>query len=108
MDVKRIVSELRSEREQIEMEILSLESSGWLEDRTTASGLPAAWTHKRDSEEQQDHDFCNLLQMLEHAVEQRDARMTLFCTCELTRLFRERAVTSSRNMQSGAVARHDN
>jgi hypothetical protein len=108
MDVKKIISELRSEREQLEMEILSLESSGWLKDRTMASGLPATWTHKRDSEEQQDHDFCNLLQMLEHAVEQRDARMTLYCTCELKRLFRERAVTATRQLQSVAVAKHDN
>jgi len=107
MDGKRIVSELRSEREQLEMEILSLESSGWLKDRATAAGLPAIWTHKRDSEEQQDHDFCNLLQMLEYAVEQRDARVTLYCTSELKRLFRERAVTARRQLQSVAVAKHD-
>ena len=108
MDVKRIVSELRSEREQIEMEILALESSGWLKDSTMASGLPATWTHKRDSEEQQDHDFCNLLEMLEQAVEQRDARITLYCTCELKRLFRERAVAVARQVQSAAGAKHDN
>jgi hypothetical protein len=104
MDVKRIVSELRSEREQIEMEILSLESSGWLEDRTRA----ASWSHKRDSEERQDDDFCNLLHEFERAVQQQDGIMKTYCTGELKRLFRERGATASHHLQSVAVAKHDN
>jgi hypothetical protein len=108
MDVKRIISELRSERQQIEMEILSVESSGWLEDRSLASGTATRWTHQQDSEVKQDHDFCNLLQVLEQAVEQRDRRMTTYCTCELKRLFRGRVVTATRQLQSNTEAKQDN
>jgi hypothetical protein len=107
MDVKRLISELRSERQQIEMQILSLESSGWLEDRTMASGPAASWTHRQDSEEKQDHDFCNLLHEFEHAVQQEDGMMTSYCTGALKRLFRERGTTALRHMQSSAVAKQD-
>ena len=108
MDVKRIISELRSERQRIEMEILSMESSGWLEDRTVNSSFTGQCPLTQESEEKQEHVFCNLLTEFENAVRQHDQVMATYCAGELTRIFRERATTATRRLQSNAVAGHGN
>jgi uncharacterized protein YjbK len=100
VDVKRIIQELRSERQQIEDEILLLESSEWLDDRTMAFDWDVS------SEQKQEHDFCMLLTELRDAVQQQDRIMADYCTGELKRLFREKAATAPRRPQSVAVAKH--
>jgi hypothetical protein len=108
MDVKRIVSELRRERQQIEMEILSVESSGWLADRTMTSGNPECCAHKQKSEEEQDHDFCGLLAEFENAVRQEDGIMANYCASGLKRMFRERTATATSLPQSNVLAKDGN
>ncbi len=57
--------------------------------RTTFSSA-ASWTHKLDSDKQQEHDFCNLLQELGYAVRREDGKMMEYCECELRRMYRDR------------------
>ena len=102
MDVKRIIEELRSERQQIETEILLLESSEWLEDRTMAFDGDLSF------EQKQEHDFCKLLKELGDAVQQHDAMMANYYTGELKRLFRERAATPTSRPQSNTLAKDGN
>jgi hypothetical protein len=108
MDVKRLISELRFERQQIEMELLSLESSEWLDRRTVAYGLETSCADQQDSKERQEVEFYNLLEEFEDALLQQDGMMMEYCTAELKRLFRDRAGTAPRRMQAHFLAKHDN
>jgi hypothetical protein len=102
MDVKRIISELRNERQQVEAEILLLESSEWLEDRTLA------FDRDGSSEQKLEHHFCELLMNFGEAVQQHDGMMANHYTSELKRLFRERAAPARRRLQSVAAAKDGN
>ena len=46
--------------------------------------------HKPDSEQQQEHDFSNLLQELGYALRRQDGRMVEHVECELRRMYRDR------------------
>jgi len=61
-----------------------------------------SWTHNFNSEQQQDHDFCNLLQEFAYAVDRQDRPMKDYCEHELKRMFRERKITPRRQRQANA------
>ncbi len=56
----------------------------------------ASWTCKPESEQLQEHDFCNLLQEFRYAVQRQDPMMMEYCEAELKRMFRERKATARR------------
>ena len=56
----------------------------------TAFSLAASWTHKPDSEKQQEHDFSNLLQEFGYALRRQDGKMIEYFECELRRMYRDR------------------
>jgi hypothetical protein len=51
----------------------------------TAFYPAASWTHKLDSEKQQEHDFSNLLQEFGYALRRQDGKMIEYFECELRR-----------------------
>ncbi len=53
---------------------------------TPVASLVPRWDH----EQQQEHDFCNLLQEFQWAVERQDRMMMEYCDFELKRMFRDR------------------
>jgi hypothetical protein len=106
-DVKRIISELRAERQQIEMEILSVESSSGVEHRTASPCLAAPWTHQQESEVKQEQDFCDLLAEFEAAVLAGDGDIANYCASELKQIFRNRAAMAMPPVQSNTAAKQN-
>jgi hypothetical protein len=50
----------------------------------------ASWTHKLDSEKQQEHDFSNLLQEFGYALRRQDGKLIEYFERELRRMYRDR------------------